>query len=374
MDVGGTTLRVGSYAVADGRLTDVRRTPVEGMARHPGDPVPLLQRRVVDQIAEAVAARPGPPGGPLAVGIAFAGPTTADGLVLGAPTVWGRGGEPLPLGPVLQERLGRPVVVVNDITAAAWRYAATEPEPFCLLTVSSGIGAKVFRHGEVLLSPRGHGGELGHWRCDPAPDAPPCDCGGRGHLGGIASGRGALAAARRAVEHDPAGFAGSLLGRLCQGRPERLDNPALAAAVRAGDPFATGVLRDGLRHLAGAVTAVFTAIGVTRYIVIGGFALAVGPRYAELLTEELRRLGCFGLTEEEIGRMVTLGHPDDDHGLLGVGALLGRVLDGPARPAPAAPGGPGRPDRPARRDRPGRAGGRTLPVTARPGDRAGEDR
>ncbi|MFJ8587270.1 ROK family protein [Streptomyces sp. NPDC093595] len=320
-DVGGTTLRTGRYDAGAGTLADVRRTPTDGIAVHPGAPVPVLQRQVAEQLgrlaAEAVARH-----GSSALAVAFAGPVTADGRVVTAPTIWGGRGAPLPLRDLLEERLNVPVVVVNDLTAAVWRHVRGPDEPpFCLITVSSGIGSKVYRAGEVLLDAEGHGGELGHWRCDPSPRAAPCDCGGRGHLGGIASGRGVLAAARRAAAADPGGYARSALAELAPD-PARLGNPALAAAIRAHDPFATAVLRGGLTHLASAITSVFTSIGVRRYVLMGGFALAVGPRYAELLTEELRRLGCFGLTPEEIGRMVVLGAADDDHGLIGAGRLL----------------------------------------------------
>ncbi|WP_405386168.1 ROK family protein [Streptomyces sp. NBC_01102] len=325
MDVGGTTLRAGTYGA--GRLSRVRRMRVDGMAAHPGASVATLQRHVIEQIVrEAGRQGDGRPAPGAALGIAFAGPVGRDGTVLGAPTVWGEGGEAVPLQEILSARLSVPVVVVNDLTAAAWRYGTQESAPFCLLTISSGIGNKVFRDGDVLLDAEGHGGELGHWRCDLSPDAPLCDCGGRGHLGAIASGRGVLAAVRRAAGADPAAFAGSAPARLGTTDPEILTNPEIAAAVRGGDPFVTSVLRSTLVHLASAVGAVFTSIGVRRYILMGGFALAVGERYRELLVEELVRQGCFGLTAEAVDAMVVLGAEDDDHGLVGMGRLVTRRL------------------------------------------------
>ncbi|MFE7076438.1 ROK family protein [Streptomyces sp. NPDC057620] len=321
VDLGGTTLRIGRYDDATGVVSAVRRVPTAGLAQHPGVPAADLQPKVVDQLS-ALAADAVERHGSAALGVAFAGPVTADGRVLAAPTVWGGGGAPLPLRQLLEDRLGLPVVVVNDLTAAVWRYVVDpDQQPFCLITVSSGIGCKVYRRGEVLLDAEGHGGELGHWTCDPAPDAPLCDCGGRGHLGGIASGRGVLAAARRAAQADPGGYARSALARPAPD-PARLDSPAFVAAVRAGDRFATAVLRGAVAHLASAVTAVFTSIGVRRYILMGGFALALGQHYVRLLGEELERLGCFGLDPAEIRRMVVLGAPDDDHGLVGAGRLL----------------------------------------------------
>jgi predicted NBD/HSP70 family sugar kinase len=324
MDAGGTTVRTARYRVGGGdeRLAAVRRVTTHGIVRDPRADVARLQEAVVDQlVAEATTALGH--GGAEAVAVAFAGPVTAAGEVLGAPTIWGAGGEPLPLAEILGDRLGLPVVVVNDLTAAVWRYVDGPDEPpFCLITVSSGIGNKVYWRGTVLLDDAGYGGELGHWRCDPDPAAPLCDCGGRGHLGAIASGRGMLAAARRTGRADPDAYARSVLGGA---DPDELSSEALAAAMRGGDPFALQVLRAGQRHLASAITTIYTSIGVRRFRIIGGFATAVGDRYAQELTACLREAGCFSLSASQVSAMVQLGHADDDHGLIGAGRLIARA-------------------------------------------------
>lgn len=335
-DLGGTTLRIGR--ITDGTLHagSVHRVATEGLGRHRRLPAQTLQDMVVRQlIRELEAYLASPEGaGAGAVGVSFAGPMTKDGTVLAGPTLWGGAAAPLPITDILQRRLSVPVVVANDITAAAWRYEAAEPDPFCLITISSGIGHKVFRNGEVLIADSGHGGEIGHWRVDPGEDALPCECGGRGHLGGIASGRGVLLAAHRAAAADPAGFGGSALAGPAGGDPARITNEALAGAVRADDAFATEVLRGCLVPLAQAVNCVFTAIGVRRYLFIGGFATAVGPRFVTLLGDILTRLGCFGLNHQEIRDMLSLGAADDDHCLIGMARMLTRAL-----PSAASAGG-----------------------------------
>lgn len=335
-DLGGTTLRLGR--TTDGALdaASVRRIPTEGIDRHRALPPQALQDRVVDQLAGELEQYLRSPHGAHAdaVGVSFAGPLTKDGTVLAGPTLWGGAAAPLPIRDILARRLPVPVVVANDITAAAWRYAATETDPFCLITVSSGIGHKVFRHGEVLVDDAGHGGEIGHWRVDPREDAVPCECGGRGHLGGIASGRGVLLAARRAAADDPRGFAASALAVPAAHHPSGITNQALARAVRAGDPFATEVLSACLLPLAQAVNCVFTAIGIRRYLFIGGFATAVGPHFIRLLGDQLTRLGCFGIDEPQIRDMLALGAADDDHCLIGMARMIAHTL-----PATAGTGG-----------------------------------
>jgi len=335
-DLGGTTLRIGRMSEGAGSATSVRRVATEGLGRYRELPAQTLQDRVVEQLTRELETYLGSPegAGASAVGVSFAGPMTKDGTVLAGPTLWGGTAAPLPIVDILTRRLGVPVVVANDITAAAWRYASAEPDPFCLITVSSGIGHKVFRNGEVLISDSGHGGEIGHWRVDPGEDAVPCECGGRGHLGAMASGRGVLLAARRAAVADPEGFCRSVLAGPAGGDPAGITNEDLARAIRADDAFATRVLRTCLVPLALAVNCVFTAIGIRRYLFIGGFAVAVGPRFVTLLGDELTKLGCFGLTDEEIRDMLSLGATDDDHCLIGMARMLARTL-----PATAGTGG-----------------------------------
>ncbi|MFY1616274.1 ROK family protein [Micromonospora sp. WMMD736] len=324
-DIGGTTLRIGRWDAATGRLDDVTRHAVDGLGRYPQEPSERLQSRVLAQLGDRLADYLSTCPEARVVGVSFAGPVDERGMVLAAPTIWGGGGEPLNVGEILTRRLGRTVVVANDMTAAAWRYAATETEGFCVVTISSGIGNKVFRDGDVLVHPLGYGGELGHWLVDPRPDALPCDCGGRGHLGAVASGRGLLAAARRAADEHPDRFAGSALARP-SADPEAMTCEALAEAVREEDAFATDVLCEALRYLALAISCVYTAIGIRRYVVIGGFAVAVGEPIVTHLTGQLRAVGCFGLDAGEVERMVRLGAPDDDHGLIGMGRLASRNL------------------------------------------------
>ncbi|MCX4698832.1 ROK family protein [Streptomyces sp. NBC_01373] len=331
VDVGGTTLRTACWDADVQALSGVRRVPVRGTGGLDTEDVVGVQRSVVEQLVEEIELVRGSAEGfgAVAVGVAFAGPVTGAGTVTGAPTVWGGGGPALPLAELLRERTGMPVTVVNDTTAAAWRYADPGGPAFCLFTVSSGISNKIYVGDDVLVDAGGHGGELGHLLCDPAPDAPRCDCGGRGHLGALASGRGMLAAARRAARAEPGAFAVSRLAELCAGtatppQPDDITNRQLARAAHEGDPFAVAVVRTGLAHLATAVSSVFLAAGIRRYVFVGGFALAVGERFLDVLAEELLRVGCFGLTAPEIRDMLVLGAPDDDHCLIGMGRLLGK--------------------------------------------------
>ncbi|MCH8855553.1 MAG: ROK family protein, partial [Proteobacteria bacterium] len=73
------------------------------------------------------------------------------------------------------------------------------------------MGHKVFLGGEPAVGPHGRGGEMGHLRVDFTESAPRCECGGVGHLGAIASGRGTLMEAIRRADADATGFEASQL-------------------------------------------------------------------------------------------------------------------------------------------------------------------
>ncbi|MFD3657870.1 ROK family protein [Streptomyces sp. NPDC058620] len=327
-DVGGTTLRTGWAEAGSAAVLGVRRQAVEGIARFPAAPVAELQARVVDQLVrvlrERLRAAPRPPS---AVAVAFAGPVDGAGVISDAPTVWGRRGPALPLAEILSSEVEVPTRVLNDVAAAGWRYVAPAPADedfFCMVTVSSGVGNKVFRGGEVLLPHDGRGGEIGHLRVDFSPNAPPCDCGGQGHLGAIASGRGTLNAARTLAATLPRSFARSALHAACDGEAARLTAHHVASGFRGGDTFAVRAVTPGVRHLARVLAAVNAALGVRRFVVMGGFARAAGPAYLRLLGEEMAEAVGLAVAAGEVPAMVHAAAPDDDDGLIGCVCYLDR--------------------------------------------------
>src|ERR1700720_3267201 len=121
-DLGGTHLRCG---VAYG-------TAIQGVTKH----------RVETYIA----------GAGYAVGtrdpivLAFPGPIENRRFALSAPTLYGKTNGQLPdLAGDLSRRTGRDVHILNDVSAATWGLSArTDAKRFMAVTVSSGIGSKLF--------------------------------------------------------------------------------------------------------------------------------------------------------------------------------------------------------------------------------------
>jgi glucokinase len=215
---------------------------------------------------------------------------------------------------------------MNDVTAAGYRYLHPPVEDFCLVTVSSGVGLKIFVGGRPVVGAAGRGGEIGHLRVDFSPEAPVCDCGGRGHLGALASGRGALQAALRLARQGDPSFAVSLLGRRLQGDLAGLDNRALVDAFRDGDLWACGLIRRAAQPLGQALASIHVSLGIERFVIVGGFAQALGEGYRQELVRAARG-SCWELGQDW-ETMIALGDPEDTDGLLGAGRCALRLLRG----------------------------------------------
>src|SRR5271165_6631820 len=145
-----------------------------------------------------------------------------------------------PVKKLVEERIGRPVVVENDANAAAWAEAklgaARGLEQVLLITVGTGIGAGIVLDGRLYRGRFGSAGEPGHYRV--VPEGRLCGCGNRGCWEQYASGSALVAEARDYARRSP-GAAVRLL-QLGGGTPEGITGPEVTTAAREGD---AGALR-----------------------------------------------------------------------------------------------------------------------------------
>ena len=157
-------------------------------------------------------------------------------------------------------------------------------ETFCIVTVSSGIGMKLFAEGRPVVGPNGRGGEIGHVVVADGALANHCDCGGYGHLGAMASGRGVLETARRWAD----------AGNLKDFTPHQLNERVIAQAFRTGEAWSTELIAESAVYLGRMLAWLHTAVGVEGIVIIGGFAVALGEPYRCLLVEAAER-ACWNL-------------------------------------------------------------------------------
>jgi threonine dehydrogenase-like Zn-dependent dehydrogenase len=317
-DVGGTTTRISLEAsgLLTGSLVQFatpspRRDP--GLA--PEQAACALLDRLAADAARLLAGHPG--AGTVAVSLGAV--VSSDGVIRNASILWLSPLAGLDVRAELARRLPwADVLVLNDVSAAAWHYRSHGR--FALVTVSTGVAAKVFDAGAdgtggLLLDPDGLGGESGHTPADlarldllpggpaaaralgPAAaagdaaaravldqrDVPWCDCGAVADLCSFTSGPAVARAAVRAAQRDPGAFAASALHRLAGGDPARIDPHLIAAAARQADDFTLGLLAAAARPLAARLLALAADLGLRRAVIVGGFAHGVGePWFAAL--------------------------------------------------------------------------------------------
>lgn len=242
--------------------------------------------------------------------------TVVTGLGIGVPGIVSNGrvahavnlgldGTPLDLAAEAARLTPVPVLVENDVKAAAWgvahwlRTSGTEggdcyiPD-LALLNVGTGLAAGLVLDGSLRRGARGLAGEIGHLVTDRS--GPPCPCGKHGCLELYASGGGL---ARR--------WAGSAA--------------QLMEAAASGDALAQLVRDDLVVALAQAVRLLVQATDVAQVVLAGGVVTST-PALQEALMVELRSHGADSGFERHLAVHERVRWLPEDYPAGAVGAAL----------------------------------------------------
>lgn len=261
----------------------------------------------VDLVAEVVA-RAGvamaDDGGVEAVGIGFPGLVDHDRGIARS-SVMLDGWADVPLVAALEERLGIPCAMDNDVNAAALcEHERADGGDFLFVAVGTGIGGALVVGSELRRGASGVAGEIGHVTIDRG--GRPCPCGRRGCVNRYASGAAIEEAAGLAPGALPtlAAEAGSL-------------HPALLAAAEA---------------LGVALGSALNLLDVPR-VVLGGGVAELGPRYLDAVAAATRR-ECF----PEVGAhcRIVFARGGYEGAALGAAALARQRLVASGQPAARA--------------------------------------
>lgn len=243
-------------------------------------------------------------------------------VVISVPQQWFH----VPLGAMLEERLGLPVVMANRAKAAAlgeyWQgrqgqqttSTATSRHPSSLFYayLGSGIVSGLVNDGSLYLGSGGAAGELGHLTV--LPDGPLCGCGNRGCLYTLASESAILrqvkAKAREAGMLDPR------TDTLAASLP-MLDIAMVVEEAKRGNPIVLEVLTDVASWLGIALAGVINLMNPS-HVVIGGPITAIGAPFMDALREEIRRRALWDSLQGVSIEASSLG---DDAGPIGAAAL-----------------------------------------------------
>jgi len=204
------------------------------------------------------------------VGIGVPGPVKhREGICVIATNL--NGWQMLPVGPMLSEKMGAPVHVLNDANAAAFgeaRFGAGRgSDDVLVVTLGTGIGSGLILDGQLRLGPYERGAEIGHITVDINDKR-----GTAGNVGTLESVCGRDAIVWRALRAMTWGR-DSILHEICPDLSE-LTPRHIALAAEQGDDLANRVWLETASYLAvGIVNAIFTA-DVSRVVLAGGVAAA----------------------------------------------------------------------------------------------------
>lgn len=180
----------------------------------------------------------------------------------------------VPIRDLLAERLGVPVFVDNDATAAliaeARHGAARGARDAVLLTLGTGIGGGILAGGEIVRGAVGAAGELGHMVV--VADGPACfgSCPGRGCLESVVSGSALARDARELAAAEPS----SALGR-AQADGRELTAALVTELAHDGDEGAGRLLRHAGEMLGVGITGLVNMLN-PEVVVVGGGVMGAG--------------------------------------------------------------------------------------------------
>ncbi|MDR1798550.1 MAG: ROK family protein [Bifidobacteriaceae bacterium] len=297
IDLGGTLIK-GALVTPDGRVAERRSVPT-GAAEG--------WNAVVDRMgalgrAMVQLARDHNGQAPNAIGVTVPGLLDeATGVAIQAVNFdWTN----LPIRPLLEQRIGVPIVVSHDVAAGALaehRFGAAQGAQAAVVApIGTGIAAGLIYRGVPYRGGHGRIVELGHvplaWSDEP------CGCGRTGCLERVAS---ASAIARRYARLAPAG------------RPA-LEAKDVVALALAGDPVALPVWQDAIRALGEGFARLVTLLDPDRIVIGGGLSQAGEDLLAPL------RQAIQGLLTFQVMPQVVQASLGSDAGV--VGAAIGAGL------------------------------------------------
>ena len=183
LDIGGTKTAV--LLVNQSRRVLARETLPTYVSEGPA----VLVRGIAAAVRAALGSAKVSDAGLLAVGAGVPGMVeTETGVVRLAVNL---GLESFPLAEALAAELAVPVVLENDVRAAAlgayaWLGRSQNVQSVAYLSLGTGVSAGLVLDGRLYRGERGMAGEIGHVIMEPA--GMPCKCGLRGCLETVASG------------------------------------------------------------------------------------------------------------------------------------------------------------------------------------------
>ncbi len=177
----------------------------------------------------------------------------------------------IPLGSIIEKRLGIKTWLLNDANAAAlgeYHFGVGKGvDNIIYLTIGTGIGGAIIVDGKLYTGACGSAGEIGHMTIK--VNGPRCECGNIGCLEQLAAGK---AITRDAKERLGTGMRSSLTEDVA-GKIEKITAKDIAIAARKGDSIACDVINSAATYLGVGMVNLVNIFNPEMIIVGGGLAV-----------------------------------------------------------------------------------------------------
>ncbi len=137
---------------------------------------------------------------------------------------------------------------------------------FIVVNVGHGIAAGIVMDGETISGSFGHSGEFGHMTINPCSEIV-CECGQRGCLEALSSGRRIAETGRERCFESP------LLVEYCDRNINKIDAKMIADAARSGDRVANEILDSAIDNLCLGIRNLVNLLDPEMILIGGGVSL-----------------------------------------------------------------------------------------------------
>lgn len=215
---------------------------------------------------------------------------------------------------------GLPVVVDNDANVATlgekFKGAGQNESDVICVTLGTGVGGGIISNNMLVHGHNGSAGELGHFKVD-FKERFQCNCGQKGCLETVASATGVVNLAYH--YYAELQFQTVIEDAI---KARNLQAKMVFDAAKAGDEFATYVIKKLARYLAYALS-VFSVVTNPKYIIIGGGVSKAGDFLIQHVENIYREITFKPALQDTKIVTATLGN---DAGMIGAAGLIKQYI------------------------------------------------
>ena len=315
VDMGGTKI-LSAVVNASGNILATAKIPTQAK-----DDTSIVIDRISDCIKEAFKKSEVSEGTIRAIGIGAPGPLDPEtGVVIFAPNL---GWKDVPLKTELEERIGIPIFVDNDVnvgTLGEHTYGAGRGvQNLVGIFVGTGIGGGIILNGELFHGASKTAGEIGHIIVQEG--GPKCGCGNRGCLEALASRTAMTKQLRNGILKKGKK---SVITKLTDGDLQQIRSGTLAKALRSKDKLTQNVFRKATKYLGVGIGSIVNFLNPDMIVLGGGVVEALDKDFIKDIRKAAKK---YALPDTLKGVQIVRAQLGDDAGVLGAAALARQRLN-----------------------------------------------